>query len=126
MNDKAWKAAAKDIYFKREALTNERKALNDEISSVRDCKNEKLIDEVSKKKEVKEQYREELHKVGYRKALNGKIKDLKTMENDLINETGGFDAKQLTLFEVEAVRNEFENTDDEDSNDFDGRLTRLV
>ncbi len=122
MNDKAWKAVAKDIYFKREALDNERKALNDEISSVRTAVREGLVDDKVKKKELQDKYREELHKEGYRKTLNGKLKDLKTMENDLMSETGNFDATQLSLFEVDTIRDEFENDDNKvegDSNDFD-------
>ena len=113
MNDKDWKATAKKIFFKREGLENERKALNDEISAVRTNVREGLVDDKVQKKAVQQMFREELHKEGYRKVINGKIKDLKTMEADLINETGEFNAKQLSIFDVKAVRKEFEETETE-------------
>ncbi len=112
MNDKQWKDAAKGIYSKREALVIERQALNEEIKVVRTAVREGLVDDKVKKKEIKDQYQEELHKEGYRSYLNGKLKNLKSMESDLMNESGEFNAKQLTFFEVEHVRDEFENSDE--------------
>ena len=115
MNDKDWKATAKKIYFKGEALNNERGAITDEISSIRISLREGLVDDKTPKKEVQKIYQEELHKESYRRYLASKVKDLKTMETDLMNESGEFDAKQLTFFEVGKVRKEFEKADQEEA-----------
>jgi hypothetical protein len=113
MDDKAWKAAAKDIFLKMEGLENERKSLNDQISSVRTGMHEGLVDDKTSKIDVQKLYRQELHIEGYRKVINGKLKDLKTLFIDLINESGSFDSSQLTLFDVDTVKKEFENQDED-------------
>ena len=72
MQDKEWKATAKSIYFKRENLENERKALNDEIDAIRTEVREGLVDEKTPKKKYNNPIRKNCTKRDTGNILTGK------------------------------------------------------
>lgn len=99
-------AICKDILQKRQSISEEKKGVNNDVNSIRLSIQEAIMNE-DDKVNLKKMLQEEISKEAYRKHLNAKINSLEAQLNDVIMGTGEYNADQLDLFDLVAVKNEF-------------------
>ena len=125
MKDDEFREQLKSILLQEESLLEEKRQVSEERKAIWIGISEAIRsddDAVNIKAELSEYDK----KAGYIKIINGKIKGLKKQLIDIINGKGEYDADQLSLFSVDAAKEEAKNgvidsdEDDEDDDNFLG------